>query len=309
MPVEKSQLSRGARALYRVGNLFARGAIGAVMLLPYRWRIPAMGWLVTHTVAPLAGFNRRIARNLSLTVPGLNKPEVRRLCAQVCDNTARTSMEQLSTVPFMAQAARTPISGPGWPAIQQAAEQGRPVIVCSGHFGNYAIVRAAMAHAGHPMGVIYRRLANPYFNDYYVDRLERLGGTCFEQGHKGMRGVVKHLRGGGKIGILTDLHAHGGEELSFFGQPAVTSTATAEMALKFNALLVPGYAIRQPDGLSFQIEFHDPIPHTDARMMTQAMNDDLEALVRQHMGQWFWIHRRWKPWVSQTGEVRGLPNG
>ena len=28
--------------------------------------------------------------------------------------------------------------------------------------------------------------------------------------------------------------------------------------------------------------------------MTQALNDSLEALVRQHVDQWLWIHRRWK---------------
>jgi KDO2-lipid IV(A) lauroyltransferase len=28
--------------------------------------------------------------------------------------------------------------------------------------------------------------------------------------------------------------------------------------------------------------------------MTQALNDSLEALVRQHLDQWLWIHRRWK---------------
>jgi len=28
--------------------------------------------------------------------------------------------------------------------------------------------------------------------------------------------------------------------------------------------------------------------------MTQALNDSLEAVVRAHPEQWFWIHRRWK---------------
>ena len=37
------------------------------------------------------------------------------------------------------------------------------------------------------------------------------------------------------------------------------------------------------------------IPHGDPVEMTQQVNDGLEALVRAHMGQWFWIHRRWKP--------------
>ncbi|WP_410217677.1 hypothetical protein [Paracoccus sp. (in: a-proteobacteria)] len=26
----------------------------------------------------------------------------------------------------------------------------------------------------------------------------------------------------------------------------------------------------------------------------QALNHDLEMLVRRHMDQWFWVHRRWK---------------
>jgi Kdo2-lipid IVA lauroyltransferase/acyltransferase len=29
--------------------------------------------------------------------------------------------------------------------------------------------------------------------------------------------------------------------------------------------------------------------------MMQAVNDNLESVVRAHMDQWFWIHRRWKP--------------
>lgn len=28
--------------------------------------------------------------------------------------------------------------------------------------------------------------------------------------------------------------------------------------------------------------------------MTQALNDQLEAMIRKHMDQWLWIHRRWK---------------
>jgi KDO2-lipid IV(A) lauroyltransferase len=47
--------------------------------------------------------------------------------------------------------------------------------------------------------------------------------------------------------------------------------------------------------VNFDIVVEPPIPHTDAAEMTQALNDSLEALTRQHMDQWFWIHRRWKP--------------
>jgi len=52
--------------------------------------------------------------------------------------------------------------------------------------------------------------------------------------------------------------------------------------------------------MDFTIQTDAPVPHTDAITMTQALNDSLEHVVRQHMGQWLWIHRRWKPERQRT---------
>jgi KDO2-lipid IV(A) lauroyltransferase len=156
------------------------------------------------------------------------------------------------------------------------------------------------------MGALYRRMANPYFNEHYVKSFEQTGKPMFEQGRRGMMEMVRHLKGGGIIAIVGDLHTHGGKALDFFGLPAVTSTVPAELAIKYGAVMIPVYAIRQPNGLDFVIEMHEPVPHTDPETMTQALNDDLEGVVRQHMDQWFWIHRRWKPWFDvglQPGDI------
>ena len=68
----------------------------------------------------------------------------------------------------------------------------------------------------------------------------------------------------------------------------------ASLAVRQGAIMVPCYAIRQPDGTSFKAVFEEPIPHTDANEMTQAINDSLEKRVRENPEQWFWFHRRWK---------------
>ncbi len=68
----------------------------------------------------------------------------------------------------------------------------------------------------------------------------------------------------------------------------------AELALRYDALILPIAGVRQPDGLSFRVEVGEPVPHSDPITMMQALNDDLERLVRAHMEQWFWVHRRWK---------------
>ncbi len=298
MPASPDQLSARARARYFAANLFLRGLIGVTGLVPYRWRVPAMGWLVSRVMAPLAGFNQRVRANLKIARPDLTQPEVEYLCRAVSNNAGRTLIELYAGQPFQERARAAPISGPGLAALEQAREQGRPVILMTGHFGNYDAGRANLIARGHKMGALYRRMANPYFNDHYVRTISAIGTPLFEQGRRGMAQMVRHLKQGGIIAIVGDLHAHGGKELTFFGQPAVTATAPAELALKYDAVMIPIYSIRRPNGLNFDIVMLDPIPHSDPLTMTQNINDGLEALVREHMEQWFWIHRRWKPWKN-----------
>lgn len=294
MPIVPSGLSRLSRAKYLTSNLFLRGVIAGISLIPYRWRVPAMGRLVS-AAAPIVGFDKRIRTNLKQTCPELSEDEVSRLCREVSNNAGRTLIELYAGQPFLDRAHAASISGPGLAALETARAQGRPVILVTGHFGNYDAARSNLIGRGHKMGALYRRMANPYFNAHYVRTIERIGKPMFEQGRRGMMEMVRHLKGGGIIAIVADLHSYGGKKIDFFGQPAVTSIVPAELALKYNAAMIPVYAIRQDNGLDFEITMHAEIPHSDAETMTRAVCDDLEVLVRQHMGQWFWIHRRWKP--------------
>ena len=43
----------------------------------------------------------------------------------------------------------------------------------------------------------------------------------------------------------------------------------------------------------------EPITPASPEDMMQAANDRLEEMVRAHMGQWFWVHRRWKPHLNR----------
>ncbi|WP_243611970.1 lysophospholipid acyltransferase family protein [Shimia aestuarii] len=287
------QSPKGSRTDY-LSNLVLRGAIRGALALPYETRVRLMGWLVAKVIAPIAGYRRRIRENLAHTCPELPQAEVDRLCHAVPDNVGRTLIEIYSGPEFVARAIEAPIEGPGLARLEAARAEGRPVILVTGHMGNYDAVRANLIHRGYNMGALYRRMSNPYFNAHYVRSISRIGTPLFEQGRKGMIEMVRHIRAGGILGILTDLYVQDGEALDFFGQKARTSLVTAELALKFNAALIPVYGLRDPDGFGFRIVAQDEIPHSDPITMTQAVNDGLESLVRENMDQWFWIHRRWK---------------
>lgn len=295
-PTPKETEARpGGTALQWLTDLAIRALIGGLLLLPYRWRVPFCGWVMSRIVSPLAGWPRRIRDNLALTLPDMPAAERERMVRRVPDNVGRTVIEIYSGREFIDRATRLPLTGDGVAALEAARAEGRPVILATGHFGNYDAARAALIARGFPLGALYRRMKNPWFNDHYVRAIGTIGQPIFERGRSGMGQMLRHLKSGGMLGILPDQRMGAGVKLRFFGQEALTALSAAEMALKYGALLIPTYAIRQPDGLDFQIVVDAPIPPGSPKEMTQALNDNLERLVRRHPDQWFWIHRRWKP--------------
>ena len=275
-------------------NVAARGLIGLALALPYRWRVAFVGWLMRRVIGPFAGYGARARENLALVWP--DRPEAERdaIAAASLDNAGRTLIENYSTRAFMALARTIEPEGPGYAALIEARNAGRPVILVSGHFGNYEAARAALVARGFDIGGLYRNLSNSYFNAHYVKTMQAFGGPVFPQGRTGTAGFVRHLKAGGQLVLLFDQDIANAPVLPFLGHPARTALSAAELALRLNAALIPFFAIRQPDGLTFRVEIDAPIAHSDPETMMRAVTDALETRVRANPGQWFWIHRRWK---------------
>ncbi|MFN3953169.1 MAG: lysophospholipid acyltransferase family protein [Pararhodobacter sp.] len=267
--------------------------LALALRLPLRRRVPFAGWVAQHLVAPLAGANRRVRANLAHVCPDLPESEVRRLCGRVSNNIGRAMIELFSGAEFARFAATQPLTGPGVAALEAAHAHKRPVVLVTGHLGNYDVARAALLAHGYRVGGLYMPMSNPAANRRYIAAIESIGKPLFPRGRGGMAGMVRFLRQGGMLGVVADQHMDHGEPLDFLGKPALTALSAAELALKYGALLVPVYGIRQADGLHFAIRIEAPVPPSDARTMTQALNDSLAAQVREHCDQWFWVHRRW----------------
>jgi KDO2-lipid IV(A) lauroyltransferase len=278
----------------RITNAAFLGFMGTLRLLPYRWRVPLAGWVVARIVAPLAGYSRRIRENLAKVRPDLPASEVHRLMRAVPDNVGRTLAEMYSGPEFIDRIRAIPLTGPGAPALEAAHRENRPVILATGHFGNYDVARAALIARGYRVGALYKPMSNPLFNEHYLKTISNIGTPLFPRGSRGLAEMVKFLKSGGMLGLVMDQHMNHGAPLTFFGETAFTATSAADLALRYGAEVIPVYGLRQDNGLDFEIIVEAPIPPSDPESMTQAINDSLETLVRAHMDQWFWIHRRWR---------------
>ncbi len=264
------------------------------MKLPYEKRVPMMGRTLRRAIGPLVGYRKRAIANLTLIYPDMTDVNRRQIAEDVCDNFGRTLIENYSYKEFGERLKSVVPTGDGLTAVAEAHASGRPVIFVTGHFSNHEAPRHVLTNAGYEIGGLFRKMTNPYFNDHYAKTMTSWGGPVFEQGRSGTIGFARHLKGGGFGTLLFDVNATDGIPIPFMGRPAMTTTSAAELALRFDALVVPYFSVRDTDGLSFDVTVEAPIPHGSIENMTLAMTQRLESYVRTTPEQWFWIHRRWK---------------
>lgn len=279
---------------YRLEYYLFLAIFSTLSKLPFRHRSAFMGWAMSRLIAPLVGYRKRVRDNLERIWPDIAQSRKDSLATEVNRNVGRTICELFSPDDLVAMAQKTELSGPGLPVLREARAQGRPVIVISGHFGNYDIARARLIAEGFHVGGLYRHMNNPFFHDFYLRNISKIGTPLFERGKPGLGQMIRHLKSGGVLAALIDVRANSGVPLPFFGHAALTATSMAELALRYDALLVPLYATRRPDAVSFTAELEDPIPHSDPETMTKALNASLEARIEKNPEQWFWVHNRWR---------------
>ena len=278
--------------IHRFQTALVCGLLWGLHRLPYEKRLKFGGWVFGRVIAPMTSYHKRIVENLELIFPEMPTVDTMRLSQEVSRNIGITFTELFSPDDFLNANANYSLHGTGFEALKQAHAQGRPTIVVSGHFGNYDVVRANLIRHGLRVGGLYRRMDNPYFHDLYIKSISKIGNGLFERGRSGLKQMLKFLKGGGVLAVLIDQRLTSGVQLNFMGHSAYTSLSIAELALKLDALVVPAYAVRQPD-LSYCIQIEDPILHSTPEQMTQDLNDSLSQQVSRHPEQWFWIHRRW----------------
>lgn len=268
-------------------------ALGLTRALPWRARLGLGGWLGRRVVLGAPKLRGRVDANLRHVMPELDACARRAVAGAVGESFGRTFVETFSMARFQAEAAWIAPTGPGAEAIAAAAREGRPAIIVSGHLGQWEAGRSWMKANFAEAAAVYRPLNNRWLEPIYRRQLEIGGRPMLPKGAAGLRGLVGHLRGGGLAAILVDQYDRRAPRLDFVGRPAPTLTLTAELALKYGCPLVPGYGIRQPDGVTIAIHLDPPVPHATPAEMMQAINDGLAAQIRAHPGQYLWLHRRW----------------
>jgi Kdo2-lipid IVA lauroyltransferase/acyltransferase len=201
----------------------------------------------------------------------------------------------------------------GHEAVLDRLMTGGPMIMLSGHFGNWEMAGYLFGVFGFPPNSVARTLDNPYLDEYLRRFRERTGQKMISK-TEGYEQMLEVLRNGGILSFLADQDAgQRGLFVDFFGRPASTHKAIALLAIEHNAPVVVGYARRIGPGFRYEVgcdAIIEPSEWTggadDVRLLTQRYTTALENIVRRSPEQYLWLHRRWKhqPKPKSAGRVR-----
>ena len=197
--------------------------------------------------------------------------------------------------------------------VIRSSFRGDPVIMLTGHFGNWEMAGYMLGVWGFQSQSVARPLDNPYLDRFLRSFREKTGQSLIPK-KGGMAMIEDALENSGDIVCLVadqDAGRHG-IFVDFFGTPASTHKAIALLALQHNATIMIGGARRLGQRFQYEVCVSDVIPSEsvagakdEIHALTQQFTHSLEQMIRTAPEQYLWLHRRWK---TRPGARRSRKN-
>lgn len=261
-------------------------------------RASALGAWLFRRIGPHLRKQRHVLANLAVAFPELAPERRAALAREVWGQFGAVFGEFPHLERFDREAAsriEVEFRGP----IAPLQDPPRPAIFVTAHIGNWELTTLVARQYGVPLAVIYAPDSNP-FVDRLIRRYRRALGCELIPKRGGLRALLRALGEGRSIGFLIDTRQDDGEPVPFFGEPALTSTVPARLALRAGLSLVPVRAERLAPA-RFRITFGpalepDPTVQDErerARDLTRRVNERFEEWIRERPEQWLCTKRRW----------------
>ncbi|MES1926135.1 lysophospholipid acyltransferase family protein [Salinisphaera sp. T31B1] len=279
----------------------AEGAAVGTLLGVFRWLPMGSAMrLGARLGGLLARFSPRLDKvrsNLRVVFPRATSDELERITHASFRNVG-VAMAELANLDRIWRQRRRRIEFCELPGAVTPSSARRTVFVTA-HLGAWQLTPLLGREYGFTVPVIYAPEQNPYV-DRQLMRLRRAFGSPLVSRDGGIRALMRSLDRGDSIGLTVDTRLDSGEPVMFFGEQAMTNTAPARLALRYDCDLVPVIAERVADA-RFRINIHPPIRaradavnrNDKALDMSAQINALFEQWIARHPDQWLCLKRRW----------------
>jgi KDO2-lipid IV(A) lauroyltransferase len=200
--------------------------------------------------------------------------------------------------PAAAKPGRIEIAG----ALQfdRLATDDKPAIILAAHLANWELPMVAAARHGLGAVALFVNPRNRWIARMVMARRQSAMGELVASGPGALHRLARALEVGSHLGLLVDQFHNRGPEVTMFGHSTKANPIFARLARQFECPVHMVRVVRLP-GDRFRIELSEELDlprdasgRIDVAAATQMVAVIIEGWVREHPGQWLWVHRRWR---------------
>lgn len=284
------------------GTWLGIGLLRLLYTLPDRWQL-SIGRRLGRAAFGLMRKRRRIVEaNLQHCFPDHNSAQLAELSRLHFDNLGIAIVE-MTRAWWGSDAQFEDVEFEGLEHLHAALDRHKSLIVITGHFTTLEISGRFLRQQLPPFDALYRAYRNPLLDHRIRQGRLRSARELIEKSD--IRRMIRRLKDGVSVWYAPDqsYRRKYAELMTFFGQAAMTNTATSRLVGMGKAGLLPCYCYRtSANKFSYRVVFEPEISVSrddDPIAITQQTVTSLEAAIRREPAQYFWVHRRFK----------GLPEG
>lgn len=180
--------------------------------------------------------------------------------------------------------------------LNAAIDSGKGVILLSAHFTTLEIMGRVLSLNCPPFDAVYRKNRSEFVTELQRTSRERSADDTIEK--RDIKKMIRNLRKGRPVWYAPDqsYNRKGAVVIDFFGVPSMHTTATSTLARLGDAVALPFFPRRLPDG-SYVFQILPPLdnfPGDDNVEDTRKYVHVLEQHIRSCPEQYLWLHRKFK---------------
>ena len=261
-----------------------------------------LGEIIGKYFGPLFRKRTIAKKNILIAFPNFNEKSINEMIDRMWKNIGRIFGEYIHINKFsIIDNSKKKIVFTNRNDAEILKKNNKPIVFFSGHFANFELMAKCLQELGFNIGAIYRPLNNIFLNPIMeFIRKKYICPIQIEKGSNGTKKLIKHISNNNPLALMVDQRLSSSIRVPFFDQPATTTITPAQLAIKYDALLVPVF-LKRLKKTNFEFFIEEPLIANrtndydkDIFNITQIMNIKIEEFIKRDPAHWRWSHDRWK---------------
>ena len=261
-----------------------------------------LGEIIGKYFGPLFRKRTIAKKNILIAFPNFNEKSINEMIDRMWKNIGRIFGEYIHINKFsIIDNSKKKIVFTNRDDAEILKKNNKPIVFFSGHFANFELMAKCLQELGFDIGAIYRPLNNIFLNPIMeFIRKKYICPIQIEKGSNGTKKLIKHISTNSPLALMIDQRLSSSIRVPFFNQPASTTTTPAQLAIKYDALLIPVF-LKRLKKTNFEFFIEEPLIinrtsdyDKDIFNITQIMNKKIEEFIKKDPAHWLWSHDRWK---------------